>query len=305
MNLNFNSMRYAVELARQGSFSRAAGQLYISQPALSKSISSLEKQLGIRLFTRGQGPVKPTRAGEVFLRYAQEMTSAAAQMETDLARLLSHRQNAVRIGVPAYYEFSQISTAVRQFHRLYPHVLVSIQESFSPKELETLLSSGEVDFVVRPGIYREGARGIIQLSREKLYLAVPREFDRLLGTRPDAAPLSLEALALLGGLPLIVLPPQVPHYKNSISYCQEAGFTPKNILVASNISRVRDMADAGMGMAFLYSAFLPAGRDGFSPVQFYECSFDLPPRSILACCTEDRPAFLVQQFLEILKESFL
>ena len=59
-----------------GSFTKAAGMLGISQPAVSQNISELEKELGIQLFTRSGGKVETTRQGEIFMRYADRISSA-------------------------------------------------------------------------------------------------------------------------------------------------------------------------------------------------------------------------------------
>ena len=73
--MNLQQLKYAVEIARVGSISKAAKNLYMGQPNLSKSIKELEAELGQTLFSRTARGVQPTRAGEDFLGYARSILS--------------------------------------------------------------------------------------------------------------------------------------------------------------------------------------------------------------------------------------
>lgn len=77
--MNLQQLRYVVEIARTGSITQAARNLYMGQPNLSKSIKELESEVGISLFRRTAKGVVPTKAGEDFLAYARSIT---AQMDT-------------------------------------------------------------------------------------------------------------------------------------------------------------------------------------------------------------------------------
>lgn len=77
--MNLQQLRYVVEVARTGSITQAARNLYMGQPNLSKSIKELESEVGISLFRRTAKGVVPTKAGEDFLAYARSIT---AQMDT-------------------------------------------------------------------------------------------------------------------------------------------------------------------------------------------------------------------------------
>ena len=77
-------LRHIVAVAATGSFSRAAEEANITQPALSRSIANFERQHGVRLFDRGRGGVAPTPAGQLVLEQARSMLAAAADLERSL-----------------------------------------------------------------------------------------------------------------------------------------------------------------------------------------------------------------------------
>ncbi len=79
---NILQLKYAVEVERTGSISRAAESLYMNQPNLSKAIRDLENDLGITIFARTAKGVVPTEQGREFLSYAKNILAQIAEMET-------------------------------------------------------------------------------------------------------------------------------------------------------------------------------------------------------------------------------
>ena len=71
--MNISHLKYALEVERTGSISRAAEALYMSQPHLSKAIRELEESMGITIFSRTPRGVAPTKQGKDFLSYAQNI----------------------------------------------------------------------------------------------------------------------------------------------------------------------------------------------------------------------------------------
>jgi DNA-binding transcriptional LysR family regulator len=85
MDVHVRDLRYFLEVARQLHFTRAAETLYISQPALSKQIRALERQLRVALFDRERGDVRLTRAGAELVPYAEQMTESWERAKRSLA----------------------------------------------------------------------------------------------------------------------------------------------------------------------------------------------------------------------------
>lgn len=86
MDVHVRDLRYFLEVARQLHFTRAAETLFVSQPALSKQIRALERQLRVTLFDRERGEVRLTRAGAELVPYAEQMTESWEEAKRSLAQ---------------------------------------------------------------------------------------------------------------------------------------------------------------------------------------------------------------------------
>jgi DNA-binding transcriptional LysR family regulator len=97
--LELRSLSYVVTLALRANYARAAEDLGISQPALTRAIQSIERQLGIRLFDRDRSGVKPTPQGATFIERASVLVANAQDLErqTELAKIGA--AGSVRFGI--------------------------------------------------------------------------------------------------------------------------------------------------------------------------------------------------------------
>src|SRR5829696_8029357 len=86
MDVHLRDLRYFLAVAQQLHFTRAAETLYVSQPALSKQIRALERQLRVSLFERDRGEVKLTRAGTELIPYAEQMLASWAVAKHALSK---------------------------------------------------------------------------------------------------------------------------------------------------------------------------------------------------------------------------
>ncbi len=98
--MNLSQMKYAVEVAHTGSITKAAENLFMGQPALSRSIRELEEDIGIRLFRRSQKGIVPTREGEQFLTYAENIIAQVSQMESLYKKDAQPDRQTFSISVP-------------------------------------------------------------------------------------------------------------------------------------------------------------------------------------------------------------
>ncbi len=99
MNLDLRRLGHVLSVARTRSFSRAAKQLSITQPALSRSIASLEADLEVRLFDRGRGGVVVTPAGKALIKEAEQLVSRARTLEQNAALWRNGQTESVSFGI--------------------------------------------------------------------------------------------------------------------------------------------------------------------------------------------------------------
>lgn len=139
--MNTLHFKYAVEIEKTGSISKAAENLYMGQPALSRTIKELENSLGITIFKRTSTGVVPTKKGSEFLVYAKNILSQLSEMET-LFKENKKGTQRVTISVP---RSSYVSKAFSRFLRqLNPELDINIRykETNSTRTLNKL-SIGE------------------------------------------------------------------------------------------------------------------------------------------------------------------
>lgn len=147
MKLSTRQVRQVVALDRRRHFGRAAEDLGISQPALSRSIQALEERLGVQLFLRSRAGVEPTRAGALILRHAQQLLTAAADLEHELADFLQRGDQEFSIAVGLYPADLTIAEAIGEISRFSPGLFVRV-EVCDWAEAYGLLENGRVQLVL-------------------------------------------------------------------------------------------------------------------------------------------------------------
>ena len=97
-----HKLEHAAALAEHRNFRQAAEALHLTQPALSRSIQTLESSLGVRLFDRGHGTVEPTALGRVFLEHARSILSAVAELEHEIELAKGLRTGTLEVSLAPY-----------------------------------------------------------------------------------------------------------------------------------------------------------------------------------------------------------
>lgn len=144
--MNTLHFKYAVEIEKTGSISKAAENLYMGQPALSRTIKELENSLGITIFKRTSTGVVPTKKGAEFLVYAKNILSQLSEMET-LYKEDSNDAQRISISVP---RSSYLSKAFSRFLRQLDHnkkIDIKYKETNSTRTINKL-SIGEYNLGV-------------------------------------------------------------------------------------------------------------------------------------------------------------
>ncbi|WP_339488226.1 pca operon transcription factor PcaQ [Pseudomonas sp. EL_65y_Pfl2_R95] len=144
--IKFRHLLCFLEVARQGSLARAAGELAISQPAVSKTLKELEDILHSRLFERSKQGVTPTAAGLAFLRYAGPSVQALREGVRSL-HSGEHEAGTVRLGVLSTVESSLLPDVVRRLHEQHAALVISVETGPSAFLLDQLRVGG-LDLVV-------------------------------------------------------------------------------------------------------------------------------------------------------------
>ncbi len=134
--MNTKQLRYVLTLAHEGSFSRAAEALNISQPSLSQYIKKIEAETGALLFDRTGGDVRVTDAGRVYLETGRRILDLEQQMERKLEDLSEYRAGSVVVGVSPHRCVHLMPEIVRRFRAAWPGMCMVIEERAGGRLLE-------------------------------------------------------------------------------------------------------------------------------------------------------------------------
>ena len=176
-------MRYAVAIAEEQSFTRAAQRCFVVQSALSRQIKSLESELGVRLFARTSRKVEVTPAGEAFVKQARLCLQAAERAKASAAAAHGQIRGSLTIGVIPTVTAVDIAAVLGAFRRSYPEVGVHVRTGGSDEFLRRI-AAGQLDVGVLGLAEGVTPRGVQtrELSQERL-VAVLSEGHRLAGRR--------------------------------------------------------------------------------------------------------------------------
>lgn len=138
-------MEYYLAVVREGNISAAAEALHVSQPALSRQMKDLEKELGVTLFRRGSRRITLTEEGMILRKRAEEMLRLMLLTEAELSRARDTVTGEIHIGAGESHAFHFLSRAAGQLLREHPGVRVHVV-SGDTADLMDQLNSGLLDF---------------------------------------------------------------------------------------------------------------------------------------------------------------
>lgn len=242
----FLSLQHFVAVARERSFTKAAEQVHVSRPALTRSIKRLEEQVGAQLLERTTRSVTLTSAGEGFFAEAVSALDRLALAAGRARRIGAGDHAALRIGVceTAEPETQSVVEGYHAFHKLWPKVEVTFR-AVARRDQGAALRGGEVDLGVML-LNRDDCDGLEwrTLYRGNLKVLVPRSWG-LAGDRVR--------LEQLHDRPwLIADPRRLPDvHQLQMALCRSAGFEPKIVGRPDDPVTGRMLVACEMGAIFI------------------------------------------------------
>ena len=147
MNINFELYKVFYEVANEGSISKGADKLMISQPAVSQSIQTLENELGGKLFTRTPKGVVLTNEGEELYKYIKEGMSYFINGTNKFMSLKTLESGTLNIGSTTVISENYLIPYIALFHSMYPNVKITIQNDLTDNLFRDL-RNGNLDIVI-------------------------------------------------------------------------------------------------------------------------------------------------------------
>ena len=239
-DLNLHLLEQFVALARTKNFTRAADELHLSQPALSRAIQKLEEQLGSPLFERKPREVVLTDLGELLLERAKEILQLMEDTISELSE--AGRRGRIRLGaIPTIAPYF-LPGLLHTFAKKHPDILVVVQED-TTENLIRRCSHGEIDLAIlaQPVIARH--LEVEPLFEEELLLVVP--VDHPLAS---AKSVKIEALE---GFPFVTLNEAHCLAENIASFCRRKSVQPVTVERTSQLATVQELVALDHGISIV------------------------------------------------------
>jgi len=174
VNLNTRYIRYLLAVADEGSFSRAAVRLSVSQPAISRRIKMLEDELGFELLERLPRQVVLTPEGRAMLPAFRDLVDSAAETGALVQKLVGERASPPRIGVAVYASQPERSTLLADFEEAYPNAVFEIETGYT-RALVHGLWEGDFDLLAISSPIPDARFEYIILRWFQVQVIVPRD----------------------------------------------------------------------------------------------------------------------------------
>jgi LysR family cyn operon transcriptional activator len=246
-NLEWYRVFYVI--ARAGSFSRAAEELYITQPAVSYAIKQLEEKLGGKLFFRTSKGVELTHEGDVLFRYIEKAYHFIQAGEKEIASMHELQSGEITIGASDTLCKHFLLPHVEQFHHSFPFIKLQVTNRTTQETID-LLKQGKVDF------------GIVNLPIEDRQLHVQQALELqdtfVAGKVYSELAKKRVAMERLVTYPLLLLEQGSSIRRYADRFAESQGLKLRPEIELGSIDLLVDFARIGLGIAYVIRNFVTA-----------------------------------------------
>ena len=243
MNINLELYKTFYYVAKNESISRAANELLISQPAISKAIKTLEDQLNTNLFIRKRDGVELTEAGEAIYKKIKDAMDLINSAENDLKTLTNMESGTINIGASKTIIHEFLMPYIKSFHKAYPNINIKI---YTDKTSD---------------IIKKAKMGIIDVIFTNLPYTLPQEFNefKLIDlhdcfiANEDFSEYKNKKLTIkdLENLPLLVLTKGTATRIRLDNFCEENNIHIKPAMEFSSNTLIKEFTEEGFGIGLL------------------------------------------------------
>jgi DNA-binding transcriptional LysR family regulator len=285
MNIRQIEVFYAV--MKNHTASKAAEILRISQPAVSKAIRELERDIGFSLFTREKGRIWPTAEARLFFKEVEAQLDGLVHLHSAAARIRDFGAGEIRVGSLSALSTNVLPEALHAFTQKHPGVAISFHVQLS-SVVRDLVASGRLDVGIAADEIDVAGVDARPFARYRAAIAVPSG-HRLCSTdiiKPDD----------IDGEAFVALSPEDTTRRSADAALAKANARPRIVLETPYSTTVCAMVQAGLGIGLInpITAGPYIGRGlsvhTFEPAVYFKSLLLLPPNS--------KPSKVVSDFVE-------
>lgn len=287
----FRGMEYVYEVYKEKSFSKAAKNLFISQPSLSANIKRVEEKIGYPIFDRSTKPLGLTEPGEKYIRSIEQILAVENEYSDFVNDWGGLKTGSLTLGGSNLFSSWILPSLMGKFARRYPMVKLTLVEEGTSR-LEKLLLDGGVDVMIDYRLADEDSFDRRLFRREHVLLAVPKNLTAGKGLekyeiptewirdesylKDGVKPVPLEAFK---EEPFVLLKPDNDTRKFGIRICQAYGFMPNISFELDQQMTAYNVTSSGMGISFIGDTLVQKVPEN-PRVVYYKLPLDVSGRGL-------------------------
>jgi len=283
--MNIKACTYLVTIEECKSLSKAAGQLGISQPALSKFLANTESSLGHKLFMKSQKSLIPTDAGKIYLETCRNIINIKQRTYASISQMSQSPSSTIIIGHTPYRGAQFFSDIYAAFNERFPFIQIKTKEGYM-YELKEAAKKSEVDLVigtVTPADEKDFT--FASVAYEQMCLAVPLSHPAADKSDDSGNFFPTISIKEFSDAPFVMWGSSTTNAKIIEEYMARNNFSPTVVQSSNNALMINEMLKTGVGVGFLPRSFCKAhqSRVYFStwpPVQTFNGVFFLKDRQL-------------------------
>jgi LysR family transcriptional regulator, hydrogen peroxide-inducible genes activator len=298
--VTLNELRYAVAVARERHFGRAADACHISQPSLSVAVRKLEEELGVTLFERGHGEVTLTPAGDRLIHQARRVLDEVGVLREMATQQQDQMSGPLRLG--AIYTIAPylLPELIPVLHESAPGMPLVIEENYTAR-LRDRLKEGELDAIVVSLPFEEPGVVTLPLYDEPFVAVLPAAHPLQQQEEPLTLHRLSEANLLLLGAGHCFRDQVLEACPHCVQSAEAAGSASRN-LQGSSLETIRHMVASGMGVTILPCTAAGADRYAQRLLAVRRFADPVPSRRVALAW---RASFPRPQAIEVLRQAVL
>lgn len=248
--MDLREANYMVSIYKKKNITKAARELFISQPSLSRYLQNVENQLGFPLFERRGSELIPTYGGKRYLDYATRILRLGGEWEDEYHELRNEKTGSLTIAIPLMRSSCMIPNTFPKFQKEYPNVVLSLREETHTISDEFLLNA-DIDFAVYNPVSRSSALEYVPLQQEPFVLVGKKgHFLEKTAVKSPNYPYPLISLKSCEQEAFVLHVPGQHSGRMALELFTEYGINPSVLLQTYSTEVAISLAASGIGLAF-------------------------------------------------------
>lgn len=292
MNTSLDLYKAFYYVAKNKSITQASNEMMISQPAVSKSIKVLERDLNVTLFNRNKDGVSLTNAGDILYNKINKAMELIISAEEDITSINTLEKGTINIGAGNTIMQRYLMPYIKEFHEKYPHINVIVHT------------------VVTEELIKKAQLGLIDIVFTHLPNTIPNNFNILkIKELHDILVVNKDSKYIdktiskkeIKKLPLVLLPFNASNRKNFNKFCAKNNIVINPLMEIGNDLIIEDCAQNGLGVGLVVKEYVQNKLDNKELFEL-KTSFDIEPKYLVCLIEQNRSNnTIIKKFVELLK----